>query len=662
MATALDAFMGSALAADYTRDAADKRSYTQARTQDLEDQRARLTNLEDMYEMTGLATDLGVTADASGENIDAQKLSSLWKQQVASGNIDPKLSRLAALLGNEDFAAKNNPGFEFKGASIGPEGTLTLSGGYEGDEKKSRFLTVDRKSGDDAEVAFGDPDQIAGLMANQYNQSWNRSGVSPYKRELQLKNDLIDGDQSIKGNNQKINQIVGNLTQEVEDAIGAIGGPDAAAQITELKVNLAGKPYEQQLAILQQVGSNLQIPGVEAAAAEAEAAVEPEQTNPEQPVATEEKVDPQARIDEITGLLDANDGLTRRQRRDLRSEKAKLLRDQEAPKPESNVSLTGADGIKAKVLQEARDNETNPELKAMAETAENVTDEEIVEGKVQFTQEQLTALQERLKGQGITKLEDMNKATLADQLKMKAALSTIMVNADQRKTYLERMNNVMATGNADYNSQELETARQTAFSNQTARQNSNRLRDEFDLKVSDGVSDSVSKSLKSLQTALFDDETGQPKDIDMDTVDAAMFGPGKGISAIWSDFKRSNAMVARNGSNKVARQKAAAQRQALLEQLSTYVQVYNKSDDAEVSWFATDDDSPISASDSSLSKLKIAERDSDGKPTKFHVLKSDRVTQNGDAITASQLATKFGNDELYDFFVAELEKFQAARK
>ncbi|MGB2145965.1 MAG: hypothetical protein ACPHZ7_03255 [Vibrio toranzoniae] len=662
MATALDAFMGSALAADYTRDAADKRSYTQARTQDLEDQRARLTNLEDMYEMTGLATDLGVTADASGENIDAQKLSSLWKQQVASGNIDPKLSRLAALLGNEDFAAKNNPGFEFKGASIGPEGTLTLSGGYEGDEKKSRFLTVDRKSGDDAEVAFGDPDQIAGLMANQYNQSWNRSGVSPYKRELQLKNDLIDGDQSIKGNNQKINQIVGNLTQEVEDAIGAIGGPDAAAQITELKVNLAGKPYEQQLAILQQVGSNLQIPGVEAAAAEAEAAVEPEQTNPEQPVATEEKVDPQARIDEITGLLDANDGLNRKQRRDLRAEKAKLLRDQEGPKPESNVSLTGSDGIRAKVLQEARDNETNPELKEMAETAENVTDEEIVEGKVQFTQEQLTALQERLKGQGITKLEDMNKATLADQLKMKAALSTIMVNADQRKTYLERMNNVMATGNADYNSQELETARQTAFSNQTARQNSNRLRDEFDLKVSDGVSESVSKSLKSLQTALFDDKTGQPKDIDMDTVDAAMFGPGKGIAAIWSDFKRSNAMVARNGSNKVARQKAAAQRQALLEQLSTYVQVYNKSDDAEVSWFATDDDSPISASDSSLSKLKIAERDAKGNPTKFHVLKSDGKTQNGDAITASQLATKFGNDELYDFFVTELEKFQAARK
>ena len=262
------------------------------------------------------------------------------------------------------------------------------------------------------------------------------------------------------------------------------------------------------------------------------------------------------------------------------------------------MSLTGSDGIRAKVLQEARDNETNPELKEMAETAENATDEDIIEGKVQFTQEQLTALQERLKGQGITKLEDMNKATLADQLKMKAALSTIMVNADQRKTYLERMNNVMATGNADYNSKDLETARQTAFSNETARLNSNRLRDEFDLKVSDGVSDSVKNSLKSLQTALFDDETGEPKDIDMDTVDAAMFGPGKGIAAIWSDFKRSNAMVARNGSNKVARQKAAAQRQALLEQLSTYVQVYNKSDDAEVSWFATDDDSPISASDS----------------------------------------------------------------
>ena len=268
MATALDAFMGSAIAGDNIRARQDQRNYTQARTQDLEDQRARLTNLEDMYEMTGLATDLGVTADASGENIDPQKLSALWKQQVSTGSIDPKLSRLAALLGNEDFAAKNNPGFKFEGARIGPEGTLTLSGSYDEQEdqqprlggrkpgtfpKGNRFLTVDRKSGDDAEVAFGDPDQIAGLMANQYNQSWNRSGVSPYKRELQLKNDLIDGDQSIKNNKLKINQIVGNLTQEVEDAIGAIGGPNAAAQITELKVSLAGKPYEQQLAILQEV-------------------------------------------------------------------------------------------------------------------------------------------------------------------------------------------------------------------------------------------------------------------------------------------------------------------------------------------------------------------------------------------------------------------------
>ena len=115
----------------------------------------------------------------------------------------------------------------------------------------------------------------------------------------------------------------------------------------------------------------------------------------------------------------------------------------------------------------------NPEIQATAEAAEAATDEEIAAGKVQVTAEGIAALKEKLEAKGIKTLEDMNKATRAEQQYMRAMLSTIAANEDQREDYMTRMNNVLATGNADFDSKTLGEAVLENQKQDTAQQNAN---------------------------------------------------------------------------------------------------------------------------------------------------------------------------------------------
>lgn len=666
MANPIDFLMQGALAGDYARGQEDNRNYRQQQTATAQDLSDRQSNLDNMYVITGLATDLGVTSDASGEEIDPAKLSELWSKNVASGTIDPKLSQLAALLGNEDFAAQKNPGFSFKGAQLGPDGTVTLQGGYEGDEGKNRFLTVDRKGGDEAEVGFGDPMEISGLMANQYNQSMNKKGVSGLKRELQLKNDLIDSDQSVKGNNLKINNIVGGLTQELEQMIYSLSPEQAPAIVTKMKRQLAGVPYDQQLAILQNEGRKLGIPVDEVVPPEVKA--EAEAGTPQQEAtAAPETPDNSARIAEIEAKLAkkptrSNRGVVRR-RQELAAELKRLKAE---PKAEDSPAstLAGADAIRAKVLQKSRDEETNPELKKMAEVAETATDEDILEGKVEITQEQIIALQERLKAAGINTLEEMNQASLADQLKMKAALSTIAVNKEQRKTYLERMNNMMATGSADYDTKTLAAARvaqqqadTSAYSAQTARDNSERLTTQMFETNRGGQGTFIGSKVKKVAD-LFLDKKGKATTPSVEQYKNAAMGPGGSISSLWGKTKEQLRLI--NDPKTSTQQKKTAQQQmnmlqqALLAQISFGMQFISQDGDLEWS-MATDSGASLSGNDSALSRIGR-----DGKGYKIRRPGAPNQ-QDGDAFTETQFADFLGDMELKKFFDEKLSEIESTR-
>ena len=548
------------------------RSMQEKSIQLAEEEAQRTRSLDDVYAVANLATDLGVSSNA-GLTIDEAKLTALWETQAASGKIDPRLQQLAALLGNDDSAAKNNTGFSFKGVTLDGD-TIALQGGYDGEET-TKFSTVDRKPGDDAEVAFASYSDASGLMANQYNQMWNRQGVSGYKREYQLKNGLNKNSDQIRDNEALIYDAVGQLTNELEDAINKIAGNEKGAAITtKLKRALAGKPYTEQLKILQQYGSELQLPASEAitpevkkAAAEADA-VETTTTAEVKVKGGEATTDNSAKIAELEARMakvpPGRAGVARKkelqnQIEQLKSEAPTATTTAEnsaeiARLEEEIASIPSGEGrggeVKREALQEQVDRLKGASPAPVAPTAAaeegkpvaasgsglkkavEATEKDIVEGNVQFTQAEIESLQERLKAKGIDTLEEMNKATREEQQELRAMLSTIAVNKDQRAEYLKRMNNVMATGSADFNSKEMqeakiaqqtedragyqaETARTVA---DTGRLNYFRQVEAHDWKVSEKVGERIRDNFTTAKKAIYgvDDEGNLNNDINFD--------------------------------------------------------------------------------------------------------------------------------------------------
>lgn len=410
-----------------------------ARRQDarLEEEAQRVRNFDIVSEMTGLATDLGVTK-RGGEEIDPLLMAELVNKQSESGKFDPKLERLVTLVANQDMSVKRNAGFQFTNLQRGPDGTFTLQGAYEGDDTP-KFFTSNRGKNTDSPVGFGDADEVAGLVANGYNSIWNLPGNAPLKREIQLKNNISQSERdTLQG---QIQTAVGQLTNELEQTILDIGGPNAPEIATKLKRALAGKPYTEQLEILQQYGAELQVPTDQIITPEVQEAVKKEASFGV--LRSDGNKDNSAAIADLERRI-ANQPQTRggaKRRGELQKE-LDALKAQGAPtKP---------------TLEEITD--TSPFITSVAEKAVEATDEDIVEGRVQVTQEEIDALQERLKGKGIRQLEDLINATPTEVQAMRAVLSTVARDKEQRLTYLERLNNVMATGSPDYNAQELDAA------------------------------------------------------------------------------------------------------------------------------------------------------------------------------------------------------------
>jgi|TARA_R110000822_G_scaffold232865_3_gene364493 hypothetical protein len=712
LAQGFNAFMKGSIAADNLREGRRARDMQEQQVNLSEEQAQRTRSLDDVYAVANLATDLGVSSDA-GLRIDKAKLTALWEAQAASGKIDPRLQQLAALLGNDDSAAKNNPGFSFTGVTLDGD-TIALQGGYDGEET-TKFSTVDRKPGDDAEVAFASYGDASKLMANQYNQMWNRPGVSGYKREYQMKNGLNKNNDQIRDNEALIYDAVGQLTNELEDAINKIAGNEKGAAITtKLKRALAGKPYTEQLKILQQYGSELQLPAskaitpdVEKAAAEADAAGEETTTTAEVKVAGgEATTDNSAKIAELEARMakvpPGRAGVARKkelqnQIEQLKSEaptatttndnSAEIARLEEEiasiPSGEGRGGevrrealqgqvdqLKGASPAPVAPTEEAAPVDENPAIQSGVEKAKAATDEDIVEGKVQFTQEEIVALQERLKAKGIETLEDMNKATREEQQELRAMLSTIAVNKEQREEYLKRMNNVMSTGSTDYNSKEMQEAqiaqRQVAVNESTARTgrqnaatsqaNSQRLITEMNGTFRGNQGTFIGKKVDKISSLFTDKKTGEALDPSVDEYKKAAFGVGGAISSIWGKTKEQLRILKSGASameKKTAQQQLNMLEQALLAQISFGMQFVSAKGDLEWS-MATDSGASLSGNDSALSRIA---RDGDG----FMIRKPGSGTQDGDAFTGEQLAELFGDKDLFYFFDQKLTAIEGKR-
>ena len=633
-------------------------------------------------QISNLARDLGV-AKRAGEQIDVPKLTALLDGQRKSGKIDPKLSQLAALLGNEDLATKQNKGFSWKQFTVSPDGSgLTMAGTYDGDPTL-KFATAGGDTDPNAGVVFSGAEDVANLLSNQYNQVWNQPGAAAAKNELNLKNNLIDSDQSIKDNEAQIATAVGQLTNEVEAAIIQVGGENGPAVARKMKEALAGLPYDQQLEILREQAGTLSLdtgdiitPEVEEAAAGEKQTSEADDSDAkEEPEASSEKtLSPKEEAKLQKQLEIAKEQLERQKKVGDRGklgggtgyidQAEKRVRDIESKLASTTQQAAPQSSAETPIQDE------NPEIQATAEAAEAATDEEIAAGKVQVTAEGIAALKEKLEAKGIKTLEDMNKATRAEQQYMRAMLSTIAANEDQREDYMTRMNNVLATGNADFDSKTLGEAvlaqqaqDQADYDSvtkrgtmETGRVNAQRLQTEMFETFRGNQGTFIGGKVKKISD-LFINKDGEPQEVDKDAYLEAAIGPGGAISSLWGKTKEQLRIV--NDDNASAMQRKTAQQQlnmlqqALLAQISFGMQFLSK--DGGLEWsMATDSGAPASGNDSALSRVA---KDGDG----YIIVKPGSKDKDGDGFTGNQLAKFFSDKELKGFFDEKLTEISSKR-
>ena len=652
LASGFKSFMQGASGSAQMKDEQYARDMQQKNVQLAEESAQRTRNLDDVYVVTNLATDLGIV-NAAGTKLDPEKLTALWESQAKSGKIDPKLQQLAAALGNDDSAVKNNIGFSFTGVTEGPDNTIALQGNYDGDEKK-KYSTVGRIPGDDAEVAFSSYGDASKLMVNQYNQMWNRPGVSGTRREFEMKNSLTKGNDKIADNEELISNAVGQLTNDLEDALIATGSPEAAATVTKLKQSFIGVPWAEQLKVLQQYGSELQVPVAEIVTPEVQEAVAAEEAKqtaaPSQSAPADNSAEIAALEARIAKVQPGRGGAAR---------KAALQKQVDSLKSASPAPA-----------EEAAPVDENPAIQSGVEKTKAATDEDIVEGKVQFTQEEIVALQERLKGKGIETLEDMNKATRVEQQELRAMLSTIAVNKEQRKTYLERMNNVMATGSADYNSKDLqeaqlaqqteeragfqaETSRMTANTAQmtaeTGRLNYFRQVEGHDWKVSEKIGDRIRGNFAAAKAAIYgtDDDGNVNSDINFD--EGRFFSEYRGaFDGAYTEFRNAPSGTPRKAESQVALNSMISMGiQALAESEEYGSFGENFLPDGAIDY--------IDGNDNLLSRLQVQ---ADGS-----VIVYDPTTdsQQDESVPASVLRRIFG-DSGYAYFIKEIRGAKGSLK
>lgn len=592
MALAFDSFMKGAIGSQNLRDNQTRLDQNQQVIDLQEEERQFQRNQQTANSMAVLARQLDITDDA-GMSINKDKLGKLLQGQRDSGNFDPKVQQLVSLLGNEDLAAKQNPGFEFKGLTVGPGGTLTLQGGYEGDDK-TRYATVGRQSGDDAPVAFSSVEDVVGLIEGQYNQQWTKPGVGDLYNEMTLRDGIRTAGNELTANEPKLKIAVSTLTNELEDAIAATApNPEKAAEIvTNLKTELANQPYHIKLKVLQDYGSRLQIPSVESVMTpEVEEAVQAAEAA-EQDGAP----DNSARIAEIeqqlkdrsyvSGLQGAKSVAAKEA--ELKAELAKLKgtpdAEQNKPKPtatqnqinrtkaqlqrskrevekltKNNASQADIDAANARVktLQSKLDTQQgvsepiedkNPLIQEAAVTASNLSDEDIIEGNVSFSADQIAALQARLQEKGIVDMAEAYKLTKAEQQQMRGMIGVLAKDKETRRDYIERFNNVIATNNPDYNTktlQEAQVAQQNANSStdtaKTGRLNYFQKIDDFDFNVSEKLGGRIRDVFDQARGAIYGKNSDGSFNEDIDFDEQRFFseygGAGGAFNQMYTEYR-----------------------------------------------------------------------------------------------------------------------------
>ena len=570
----------------------------------MEEEAARTRNRDEMMGLRNLGNELGILKPG-GFEIDPPKLEALLQKQRDSGTFDPRLEKFVTGVGNKDLFVENNEGFQFTNLQVGPDGTMTMQGTYAGDDTP-KFPTTDRKAGSDSPVAFSSVEDVGGLLYNQYNQGWNRPGAVDNKSEFTDYMGLDASANTVEANNEKIRVMavsaVGELTNEVERAIAATGGENKAEIALKLKNGLAQYKNDPlaQIEILQQVGSELKIPVAEIVTPEVQQAVE-----------------------------------------------------------QKSFGVLRSDGDQPPTAKP----DENPLVQSVMEKAAAATDEDIIEGKVQFSQEELDALQERLKVEGITSLQDANGKQRDLQQALRASIASLARDKETRRQYVQQLDNVIQTGNPAYDEKTLgeavlaertenraqqaedrqgyqaKTSRMTA---ETGRLNYFRQVEQQDWNVSEKVGERIRNNFTAAKKAIYgvDGDGNINSDINFD--EGRFFSEYRGaFEDAYREFRSAPASTPRKAETQVALNSMISMGiQALAESEEYGSFGENFLPDGAINY--------IDGNDELLSRLQVQ---SDGS-----VIVYDPTTgsQQDESVPKSVLRKIFG-DSGYAYFIKEIK-------
>jgi|TARA_B110000444_G_scaffold260900_1_gene309831 hypothetical protein len=311
-------------------------------------------------------------------------------------------------------------------------------------------------------------------------------------------------------------------------------------------------------------------------------------------------------------------------------------------------------------IQEAEDLKVPPAVVDLAEETADVDEENIVKGTVQVSEEAITALKESLNLKGIKNLQDMNKASVAEQQALRAVLSVLAKDEAQAREYNTALMNVMETGSASYNLQELDTARVSQQNADSSTVNARTTYSKLKNTISQFSAGEYGKNQKFVEKQadqigkLFIGKDDEVLDPTVEQYEEAAMGPNGAITKLYGRLmgakkRSSRANSPANRSN--ASTESGQMEKALLAQISYGLQFVNKKGDLEWS-IETDSGAALSGGDSGLSRIAR-----DGTKGGVKILKPGTTNQDGDAFTALQISEFFGgNQPLIDFFYKKLDE------
>lgn len=329
-------------------------------------------------------------------------------------NNDPNAVQLASRFANE---ANPNKDFTFNSLSEAPPSEdgvkrFTVGGEWAKEnpvQKGMRFLTGKGSARDEDPVEFGTAEEIAQQVSTRFNVMRNRPGVAGKTRNISAMNKIVDSQ-------DRVEQATGRLQANVEEVIGLIDDPELLREV-QLGLGRITDPQER-LDALRTWASELSNTPDEMVPPDAKEALA--QTT-------------QEALTEISSAQQAPAG-----KEEDRVPKGRMKRNRDAIDATDTTPEPAVFG-------------TIETIEANASTAEDAEQQT----KKAIREEDVSEVQNWLKENNITKLEDVVKLERKTQQALRAYLSQYAVTDAQKNDFQKKWSNVVETGQQGLNTKDV---------------------------------------------------------------------------------------------------------------------------------------------------------------------------------------------------------------